>query len=95
MQKHKYNFGKPPMCEACGKHEAISFSVIKGEWKFTCHCTENEEQFFVYFEDFFDSAAANVKWISHLTFQPWMDWQDFGDMMYRFREAIRKPATTE
>ncbi len=94
MNNENHQFPQKPMCERCNKREAISFSVIRGEWKFTCACTQYEEQFFIYFEDFFDSASANVKWLSHLTFQSWMDWKDFGDMMYRFREAIRKPSTS-
>ncbi|MFL0805544.1 MAG: hypothetical protein K6L81_17655 [Agarilytica sp.] len=94
MNNDNHQFPQKSMCERCNKREAISFSVIRGEWKFTCACTQYEEQFFIYFEDFFDSASANVKWLSHLTFQPWVDWQDFGDMMYRFREAIRKPSTS-
>lgn len=94
MDNQRYNFGKPPICEACQKKEAMSFSLIAGEWKFTCMCIENEDEYFIFFEEFFYTAAATVKWLSHLSLQAEMDWRGFGEMMHRFRESIRKPSVS-
>ncbi len=86
MKQQSY-FKCQPMCEVCQKKLAISFSWVRGEWKFTCDCTSSTEMYFVYIEDFFASTAACVFRFDELSRKSWMDWLSFGDMIYRFIDA--------
>lgn len=87
-------FKKTPICEECGKGEAVSFSFVgeyspigKGHWKFCCECTESTESRFIQIDQFFSSPSATVDWMAHMHEKTWMDWNDFMNMMTRFREA--------
>lgn len=87
-------FKKTPICEVCGKQEATSFSFIEedpetgeGHWKFCCECTSDHENYYIQFDRFFSNPAAAVDWMSHMSEKSWMDWNDFMNMMTRFREA--------
>lgn len=83
----KKKFRKAPLCEKCGKAEAISFSLIKGKWMFTCMCTADNESYYIELDRFFRSPASTVDWLAHMSEKPWMDCHDFMEMMHRFRGA--------
>ncbi len=76
------------LCEACGKKEAISFSLFKGgDWRFTCECTAEVELYYIYLQDYFASSKSVVDWNAHLYGKSWMDTNAFFAMMHRFRAA--------
>jgi hypothetical protein len=58
----------------------------QGKWMFCCECTSDSDIYYIEFERFFGSPKAIVDWLAHVHHKPWMDWEDFMDMMYRFRE---------
>ena len=88
---NEVTFPREPVCEVCKKEGAYSFSFLsKGDvpcWKFTGECTNGREEYYIVFEKFFNSPAATVDWLAHLQEKSWMDWQDFGLMFWRFRQA--------
>lgn len=87
-------FKKKPICEECGKEEAVSFSFIEedsatgeGQWKFCCECTSGQEAYYIQFDRFFSKPSAQVDWMAHMNEKTWMDWKNFMDMMKRLRDA--------
>jgi len=81
-------FNKEPICEICNHNQATFFSQHgEGGWKFTCETCENGERYFIVIRGFFKQPAATVDWLAHLNEKNWMDWTDFAEMMYRFRDA--------
>ncbi|MEY3786585.1 MAG: hypothetical protein RLZ75_792 [Pseudomonadota bacterium] len=82
-----------PICEECGRSEASSFSFIretepfKGNWKFICDCTANDEDYYIQINKFFSNPSASVDWMGHMQEKTWMNWQNFMEMMSRFRKA--------
>ncbi|HLP45076.1 MAG TPA: hypothetical protein VK469_03980, partial [Candidatus Kapabacteria bacterium] len=90
------NFKETPKCEVCKKNEATAFSFIKdyskegekGQWKFSCNCTNSTERYYIMFEDFFSDPSKLVNKLAHMHQKTWMDWNNFMDMMTRFRAAL-------
>jgi len=81
-------FPKTPICEMCGKEEAISFSWnAENGWTFSGMCYADFEEYYVEFKRFFSSPAATVDWIAHLYEKDWFVEVDFLNMMNRFRKA--------
>ena len=84
-------FKKDPVCEVCQKNPAMSFAYIEDQdgsrWKFCCECTSDNESYYIVFDKFFGSAPSVVDWLAHMHGKNWMDWNDFMDMMTRFRIA--------
>ncbi|WP_353572496.1 hypothetical protein [Candidatus Albibeggiatoa sp. nov. BB20] len=86
-------FQNKPICEVCGKSKAISFSYFVtnadsgGNWKFTCECTKDDEDYYILLKDFFSSPASTIDWLAHINEKGWMNWNDFMNMMERFRHA--------
>ena len=87
-------FKQKPICEECGKNEATSFSFfpldsdpMKGEWKFVCDCTIESEDYYIAIKDFLGNPQAAVNWMAHMNKKTWMGWNDFMNMITRFREA--------
>jgi len=68
---------KNPICEVCGKNEAISFSFFAlsedrlsgGDWKLTCNCTSVDEDYYVTFNNF---NAEENETLEHLRRKRWM-----------------------
>lgn len=58
-----------------------------GNWMFTCECTSDHEHYYVMLTDFFKTPASTVDWLAHLHHKPWMNWENFNQMMFRFRKA--------
>lgn len=93
-------FNKKPMCEICKKKEAISFSLQSewqgspsnykhtGKWQFTCECNEKKEHRHIVIEDFFKSPSETVDQLAHYHGKEIMNWDNFMDMMIRFRKEI-------
>lgn len=94
-------FNNKPMCEVCGEKEAISFSLESkwqdkadkyketGTWKFTCECNEHKEQRYIRIDKFFESPTETVDWMDHYHQKGFVNWDNFMEMMVRFRKAIR------
>lgn len=80
-------FPRYPTCEECEKDLATSFSLVAERWKFTCECTSEAETYYIKLDDFFRRPAAMVDWLGHMHEKGWMNWNDFMDMMLRFRAA--------
>ncbi len=88
-------FTNEPICEVCGKNKAISFShfdanhniEVSAGWKFVCMCTNDIEDYDVLISGFFDNPASTVDWLAHLKDKPWMDSDDFLEMIQRFRTS--------
>jgi hypothetical protein len=87
-------FRQSPICEECGRNEAISFRFFpsgsdssKGEWKFVCGCTAKSDGYYILINDFFASPPATVDCLAHMNDKKWMNWNDFMCMMERFRKA--------
>lgn len=87
-------FNKKPICEVCGKNEATSFSFIifdqeieRGDWKFVCECTRDNEDYYIEIKDLFATPPKTVDWLAHMHEKPWMDWRNFMEMIKRFRQA--------
>jgi hypothetical protein len=85
-----------PFCEVCGDEPATSFSYVnitktgapgKGRWVFAGACTTESERYYMEFKRIFKSPASTVDWLAHMHEKNWMDWNDFMDMMDRFRAA--------
>lgn len=91
MNSNNYGFASNPICELCNKKDAVAFSIIRGAWVWTCFCVDDDEEYYIYIEDFYSSATVNVKWICHLALHKDMNWKGFGEMMVRLRGAIGKP----
>jgi hypothetical protein len=83
----KIKFPKEPMCEQCGQHSPVAFCYLGPDqgWKFCCHCTDNYDWYYVLLDRFFNSPASTTDWLAHLHGKAWMDWDNFMDMMMRFR----------
>lgn len=96
MQK----FNNKPMCEICGKNEAISFSLESewqsnskdykntGKWQFTCECNEKKEQRDINIDEFFKTPSETVDFLAHYHQKEIMNWDNFMDMIVRFRKEI-------
>jgi len=82
-------FSITPMCEVCGAEVAISLACFDGfsDWKFCGACTRDQEFYTIPLADFFDHPASVLDWIAHMSKKPGMDWDSFGKMMLRLREA--------
>lgn len=91
-------FHKKPMCEICDKKEAISFSLESewqsnyedykhtGKWQFTCECNEKKEKRHINIEDFFKSPMETVDQLAHYHEKGFVNWDNFMDMIVRFRK---------
>lgn len=84
-------FKQTPKCEACGSEDATSFSYVgepgKGRWIFSGACTSETEVYYIEVANFFGHPAASVDWLAHIHEKGWVNWNDFMDMMVRFRQA--------
>lgn len=87
-------FVHDPACEACNNEAATAFALIENDsgepqWKFCGACTadSDREQYYMQFEGFFRSPSATVDWFAHMHEKGSMNWDDFMDMMKRFRTA--------
>ena len=87
-------FKTKPICELCGKNEATSFSFFvddsksySSNWKFVCECTADNERYAILIQRFFSNPSSTVDWMAHMHEKDWMDWNNFMDMMTRFRAA--------
>ena len=91
--KMKTRFDKTPLCEVCGKEQAISFSSMEKKagritkWKFCGMCTSESERYYITFDRLFRSPGSTVDWLAHMHEKEGMDWQNFMEMMHRFRGA--------
>ena len=92
-------FRKKPMCEICKKKEATHFSLErpdttnhelikeKGNWKFVCADEEDyNEMYSCLIKEFFKTPIDTVDWMAHLHEKGWMNWNNFMDMIDRFRK---------
>ena len=82
-------FNIAPKCEVCGNEAAISFACFDGftNWKFCGACTSDQEFYTIPMADFLSRPASVVDWLAHMAKKPEMDWESFGKMMLRLREA--------
>jgi len=87
-------FKTKPVCEEYNKSEATSFSLIsagsdssKDNWKFVCEYTAENEGYYIIIDDFFANPPEAVDWMAHMQEKSWMDWNNFMEMMSRFRNA--------
>lgn len=89
-------FKRKPICEECGQNEATFLSFFsfpfdadpsKDVWKFVCECTTKRKIYSIPIENFFANPPATVDWMAHMNEKTWMNWNDFMNMMERFREA--------
>lgn len=93
-------FDKKPMCEICGNKKATHFTlerpdtcsdaIIKaeGRWRFVCQHEEDYNEFAnISIESFFKSPSATVDWMAHTHEKDWMNWDNFMDMIHRFRKS--------
>jgi hypothetical protein len=82
-------FNITPMCEVCGAEPAISLACFDGftNWKFCGACTSDQEFYTIPLADFFDRPASVLDWLAHMGKKQGMDWDSFGKMMLRLREA--------
>lgn len=95
-------FNKKPMCEICNQNEAISFSLQSewqsnfehykqtGTWQFTCECNEKKEQRHIDINKFFESPSETVDSMAHFHLKGFVNWDNFMDMIVRFRKAQRE-----
>jgi hypothetical protein len=92
-------FRKEPKCEICKKKKATHFTLERpdttdheeikedGNWRFVCAEEENyNEMYHCSIDDFFKSPIDTVDWMAHLHEKGWMNWDNFMDMIYRFRK---------
>lgn len=65
----KINFPKEPICEQCGQHSPVAFCYLGPEngWKFCCHCTDNDDWYYIMLDGFFNSPASTVDWLAPCT----------------------------
>jgi hypothetical protein len=82
-------FNTAPVCEVCGHETAISLACFDGftNWKFCGACTSEEEFYTIPMADFFARPASVLDWLAHMSKKKEMDWESFGKMMLRLREA--------
>ena len=91
-------FRYEPMCEICGRKAATHFSLERpnttdhhrikegGVWRFVCEDEENyNEMYYVPIGKMFESPSETVDWMAHLNEKGWMNWDNFMEMIYRFR----------
>jgi len=81
-------FKKKPLCELLGNIPAEHFTFWRGKWLFVS--TKADEDFNEYhfpIADFFNSPAATVDRLAHLSEKDWFDPKDFCAMIHRFRKA--------
>lgn len=90
-----------PLCEACVREEAYSFSWTpdrarwyeprSGTWRYTGGCTSHSEHYYVLFRNrgrgFMDSVRERRDWLRHLSYKTWFDPLDFFLMWSRFENA--------
>lgn len=93
---------KKPMCEVCAKKKAISFSLEStwqenfeeykktGKWQYTCECNEKKEQRHINIDDFFESPSETVDQMAHFHLKGFVNWDNFMDMIVRFRKSQRE-----
>jgi hypothetical protein len=82
-------FNVAPVCEVCGHEPAVELACFDGftNWKFCGVCTSDQERYTIPMADFFARPASVVDWLAHMSKKPGMDWDSFGKMMLRLREA--------
>jgi hypothetical protein len=93
-------FDKKPMCEICGKKEATHFTLerpdttdnavikMEGKWRFVCQDEDGYNEFtHISIERFFKTPSATVDLMAHTHEKDWMNWDNFMDMIHRFRTA--------
>jgi hypothetical protein len=82
-------FNTAPVCEVCGNEPAVSLACFDGftNWKFCGPCTSDQEFYTIPMADFFARPASVVDWLAHMDKKTGMDWESFGKMMLRLREA--------
>lgn len=88
-ERYKVLFNEAPICEIGGKEPAICFASFEGlsDWKFVGESTMGTESYAIAIIDFFARPASVVDWLAHMAGKPEMDWESFGAMMRRFRQA--------
>jgi hypothetical protein len=82
-------FNVAPVCEVCGKEIAVSLACFNGfsDWKFCGQCTTEDEFYTIPMADYFARPASVLDWLAHMSKKQEMDWESFGRMMLRLREA--------
>lgn len=79
-----------PMCEACGKERAMSFSFsINEEWNdsvchLTCLCTSDTEHYYLTFDLF---RRERDDCIRHISKKMWFNAREFYGALHRFEQA--------
>ena len=58
-----------------------------GRWRICGNCTSTSEMYYIRFDSFFGSYRSTIDWLAHMHEKDWMNWEDFMNMMDRFREA--------
>ncbi len=88
-ERYRQLFNIAPVCEVCGAEPAIALSCFDGftNWKFCGSCVSDTETYTIPLADFFERPASVVDWLAHMQKKPGMDWDSFGRMMLRLREA--------
>ncbi len=87
---------KNPICEVCGKNEALYFSFSptsddkrEGEWKMTCNCKPENELHSYVIETFFN---IDDDMLTHVTKKEFMKNEktsaSFSKMMKRYIESV-------
>lgn len=84
-------FPSKPSCEVCNSQTAQNFTCerLTSEWRFLCNSCSDlvPDSYPVELARFFETPAATVDWIAHLSEKSWMNQKIFADMMVRFRAA--------
>jgi len=83
-------FKKVPVCEHCNCTPATHFILVgeDNDWAFYCDkCSVEYGDYPIEILDFFKKPAATVDWLAHLHGKVWINWNNFMEMMFRFREA--------
>lgn len=91
-------FRYKPMCEICGKKKASHFTLERpntsdhlrikreGKWRFVCEDEVGYNEYYaVSINRMFESPGETVDWMAHLNEKDYMNWDNFMEMIYRFR----------
>jgi len=85
-------FPKEPKCQICKIKEATTFVLAgqtydKAKWWFTCiECNVEYEKYYFNIDKFLNSPPSTIDWLSHLHQKNWINWDNFMDMIIKFRK---------
>lgn len=90
----RIKFPQKPTCEQCDGRTAECFVATKvnsgkAEWQFLCMFCSQDHGYPIEIHRLFHSPASTVDWLAHMDEKGWMQWDNFMEMMGRFREATQ------